>query len=136
MIRRPRKLASWIADRSGATAVESAIVLPVAILFILGIFQVGWGFYCGYDVRQAIERGSRIYLSTPTATSDQLQTAVSSHLTTVKMSAVTLTTSSQTTSGVSLQKVAWTYQYPIKLPFMSNLTLDFDSQIVVPIGAT
>jgi Flp pilus assembly protein TadG len=131
-----RKTPALIADQSGATAVETAIVLPVAILFILGIFQLGWGFYCGYDVRQAIERGSRIYLSTPAATSSQLQTAVSAYLTTVKISAVTLTTSSQTTSGVSLQKVAWTYQYPIRLPFMSSLTLDFDSQIVVPIGAS
>jgi Flp pilus assembly protein TadG len=116
--------------------VESAIVLPVAILFILGIFQLGWGLYCGYDVRQAIERGSRIYLSTPTATSDQLQTAVAAHLTAVKINSIALTTTSQTTSGVTLQKVVWTYQYPIKLPFMSSLTLDFDSQIVVPIGAS
>jgi Flp pilus assembly protein TadG len=127
---------SWAADRSGAAAVETAFVLPVAILFILGIFQIGWGFYCGYDVRHAIERGSRIYLSTPTATSDQLKTAVTNNLTMVKMSAVTLTPSDQTTSGASLKKVAWTYHYPIKLPFMSSLTLDFDSQIVVPVGAT
>ena len=132
----PGRLRNWAADRSGATAVETAIVLPVAILFILGIFQLGWGFYCGYDVRHAIERGARIYLSTPTATADDLQTAVASNLTAVKITDFTLTPASQTTSGASLEKIAWTYQYPIKLPFMSSLTLDFDSQIVVPIGAS
>jgi Flp pilus assembly protein TadG len=127
---------AWLRDRSGATAVETAIVLPVAILFILGIFEIGWGLYCGYDVRHAIERGARIYISTPAATSDQLNTAVTGFLTAARMSDVTMTASNQTTSGVSLKQVAWTYHYPIQLPFMSALTLNFDSQIVVPMGAS
>ncbi|HEX4181649.1 MAG TPA: TadE/TadG family type IV pilus assembly protein [Caulobacteraceae bacterium] len=127
---------SWARDRSGATAVETAIVLPLAILFILGIFQLGWGLYCGYDVRHAIERAARIYISTPTATSDQLTTAVTNKLTAAHIEDVTLTASNQTTGGASLKQVAWVYHYTIQLPFISSFTLDFDSQIVVPIGAS
>lgn len=127
---------AFAADRSGATAMETAIVLPVAILFIIGILQLGFGIYCGDDVRHAIERGSRIYISNPTATDAQLSTAIASNLTTVQLSAITLTATDQTVSGAAMKSVAWTYSYALQVPFMNNLNLNFDSSIVVPKGAT
>jgi Flp pilus assembly protein TadG len=131
----PAIIPALVGDRSGATATETAIVLPLAILFLLGIFQLGCGIYCGDDVRHAIERGSRIYISDPAATSDQLSTAVASNLTTVKINSITLTATDQTVSGAAMKNVAWTYSYALNLPFMSNMNLNFDSSIVVPKGA-
>jgi len=127
---------TWLTDQSGAAAVEAALVLPVAATFLLGIFWLGWGIYCGGDVRHAIERASRLYLSAPTTTYDQFRTQVAANLTTVPINNVTITVTKPTVSGVTMAQIAWTYHYSMSIPFVSAITLNFDSQILAPVRST
>jgi Flp pilus assembly protein TadG len=131
-----RTIRRWLGDRSGATAVETALVLPVFLTFVLGVFWLGWGIYCGSDVRHAIERAGRLYLSAPTTTDDQFRTAVAANLATVSMNDIAVTVTKTTVSGATMAQIAWTYRYTIQVPFVAPVTLNFDSQIVAPVRST
>ncbi len=120
-------------DCRGATAVEFSFILPVLLTFILGIFQLGWGIFCGNDVRHAIERAARIYISNPSATDQQFLSAVTSNLTTVNISTVAITVTKPTSAGAQMANIAWTYNYGLHIPFVPTMTLNLGSHILVPV---
>jgi Flp pilus assembly protein TadG len=126
-------LRRFLAARGGAAAVEAAFALPIATIFIFGIFQVGWAIYLGGDVRHAIERASRLYLSNASTTDTAFRSQVQSNLTAARMSDIGLTVTKPVSGGVTMAQIAWTYRYTIQIPFMSPQTFNFDSQIVTPV---
>ena len=128
-----RRTGQVLADQSGATAVEFAIVSSVFTSFVLGLFWLGWGLYCGSDVRHAIERASRIYLSNPQATDQQFETAVSSNLQVTHLSDIGFTITKPSISGASVAQIGWTYNYSVQVPFLQPIVLNLGSQIVAPI---
>jgi Flp pilus assembly protein TadG len=127
-------LSRRLADRSGAAAVELALVMPLLILFLFGIWELGWGLYNGGEVRHAVELGSRIYITNPSATSTDLSTAVASHLADVPISSVSLAVSSQTVSGASVEHITWSYRYTANIPLMSSLPLNFSGVVDMPLA--
>ena len=122
--------------QSGATAVETALVLPVFITFVLGIVNVGWALYCGAEVRHAVERSTRLLLADPTTTGTAIQTNVRSQLTAADPSAVTLTETTETAGDGSVARLSWTYAYTVAAPFIKTTTFNFDSSMVVPLRSS
>ena len=71
--------------RKGTTLVETAFVLPIFFLFLLGIFEYGQ-----YEIRQVVENASRAgarfaVVNSATATTVQVQNVVSQQLNTMPM---------------------------------------------------
>jgi Flp pilus assembly protein TadG len=129
MMRKPRK--GW---NSGAAAVELALVLPVFITFVFGIFNLGWALYCGAEVRHAVERSTRLLIKDPTTSEADILTAVKAQLSAANPSAVTLTKTTQAVgTGGGIAKVSWRYAYTASAPFMASKTFNFDSSMVVPL---
>lgn len=116
----------------GSAAVEFALVIPVATAFIFGVWYLGWAINCGSEVRHAVELGSRIYVSNPNATLDQLKTAVASHLTDVTINSVTLASSTATVGSATDQHITWSYQATMQVPVFSTLSLSFSGAVDVP----
>ncbi len=131
--RRGGRWAAGLTHEGGAAAVEFAVLSSVFISFILGIFWLGWGLYCGSDARHAIERASRIYLSNPQATDQQLEAAVGANLGVAHLSDIGFTITKPVISGAQVAQIAWTYNYTVQVPFMQPLVLNMGSQIVAPI---
>ena len=127
-------LGLWRRNESGAAAVEFAIVASVFITMVLGAFWMGWGLYCGADVRHGIERASRIFLSTPSATDDQFEQAVAANLQVTHLSDITFSISRPTISSAQVAQIAWNYDYTVQIPLMQPLVLHMGSQITEPIG--
>src|SRR5207248_3279240 len=92
-------------DARGAAAVEFALVLPLLLIFVFGIWWMGWAINLGGEVRHAVEMGSRIYILHPSATATELQTAVASHLTAVDVSDISLATASTTVGTATSQHI-------------------------------
>jgi Flp pilus assembly protein TadG len=126
---------AWLADQRGATAVEFALVLPLLVIFIMGIWYMGWSMNLGSEVRHAVELGSRIYITNPNATDNELKTAIASHLTDVPINSITLSTSTSTIGSASSQHISWSFQTSAPIPFMSSMQISFNGSYDVP-GAT
>jgi Flp pilus assembly protein TadG len=126
------------ASRSGAAAVEFALICSLFFSIVLGIFNLGWSLYCGADVRHGIERASRIYLTTPNATDSQFRSRAASYLEVTNISAVGTTVTRESVAGgrASVVRVAWTYSCGLSIPFIQASTFNFGGQVVVPLAAT
>jgi Flp pilus assembly protein TadG len=122
-----------LADRSGAAAVELALVLPLFVMFVFGIWQLGWGLFNGGEVRHAVELGSRIYITNPNASASDLATAVASHMNDLPMSAITLAVTPQTVGTASIEHITWSYQYVVSIPFMTMPPMSFSGAVDVPL---
>lgn len=59
MIVKTRKLLTTLNNEKGTSAVEFALVLPVLILFILGIIQFGFIFFHWLSITHAAREGAR-----------------------------------------------------------------------------
>jgi Flp pilus assembly protein TadG len=129
---RRRTLAGLARDARGATAVEFALVLPLLVIFVFGIWWLGWAINLGGEVRHAVEMGSRVYILHPSATATELQTAVASHLTDVDISDISLATASTTVGTTTSQHITWSYQTHAPIPFMSSIPISFSGTYDVP----
>ncbi len=136
-MRRPSDLLRrWAAEGAGAAALEFALVLPVLITFLMGIWYVGWAINLGSEVRHAVELGSRIYVSNPNATSSDLSTAVSNHLTDVAIGSVTLNTSQVAHGTATSQHITWSYSTTAPVPFISAVAFNFSGAVDVPLATS
>lgn len=126
----------YLASADGGAAVEFALILPVLATFVFGIWFVGWALNCGSEVRHAVELGSRIYISNPTATSSDLKTAVTSHLTDVSIGDVTLDTSTVTVGTASSQHITYSYQTTAPIPFIPTVNFNFSGAVDVPLATS
>jgi Flp pilus assembly protein TadG len=131
MVRRGVTRRGW---RDGSTALETALVAPVFLTMVLGILMVGWGLFCGAEVRHAVERSSRMLIVNPDATAGDIETAVHDQLNAANADDVELTMTTETvgTTG-EIARLSWTYGYAIDAPFIDPVTLNFDSSLVVPL---
>lgn len=59
-----KRLRKFLADPSAATAAEFALVLPVALLFLLGIIDVGRYFWNINKLEKAVQIGTRYAVAT------------------------------------------------------------------------
>ncbi len=66
-----------IHDRQGQSMVELALVLPLFVLFIIGIFDLGRAFFAYIAITNAAREGARSYTFSPNfTTTDNIKTAV------------------------------------------------------------
>jgi len=124
-------------DGRGATMLEFAIVAPVLIAMLVGVFNVGFAMYAGAAVRNAIQRSSRVLMMTPTTTAATIKTSAQALLVDVPVNNLAVTVTTETvTASMQIKRVTWTYDYALWVPFASNSTLSFGSSMVVPMAPT
>ena len=128
----PRR--SWRDCDSGATALELALVMPVFITLVFGIFNYGWAIYCGNEVRNAVENASRLLIEDPDTTLDDLRAEVEARLSGASIDDVTLSMATETVgTSTDVARISWTYVYTVDTPFIDQTLLRFDSSIVAPL---
>lgn len=126
-----------IRDTAGATALEFAIVSPVLILMLIGIFNLGYAMYCGAAVRNAIQRASRVLIMTPTTPASSISASAQALLADVPVNDLAVSVTTETvSSSMQVERVSWTYDYVLSVPFANTSTLNFSSSMVVPMTPT
>jgi Flp pilus assembly protein TadG len=64
-------------DDRGAAAVEMALAMPILLLFIYGIFQIGVILAANAGMQHALGEGARFATLTPTPTNDAIKQRIS-----------------------------------------------------------
>lgn len=122
-----------LGDDRGASAVEFALLAPVLLMFLFGVFQLGWGLHCGSSVRWALENNARTLLLAPTTTQSDLQTAVRANLADVpNANSVTVTLVTDTSGAAKVLRASAAYAYPLSIPFLPTYNLTFNDSVAVP----
>ncbi|HYE45439.1 MAG TPA: TadE/TadG family type IV pilus assembly protein [Caulobacter sp.] len=122
---------------SGAAALELALVLPLFLALVFGIFNYGWALYVGNDVRHAIERCSRLLILDPNTSESQLVEAVAERLAVADIEDVDLSMATETlTGGTRVARISWTYRYAVNVPFVPQAVFNFDNHLLVPLRET
>jgi Flp pilus assembly protein TadG len=124
----------WARNRDGSTIVEFAVIFPLLVMFIFGIWYAGYTLFLGSEVRHAVELASRIYITNPASTSTDLSNAVSSHLTDVSIDQVTLAVATQTTDTATSEHITWSYSTTPPIPFMPAVAWTFGGNVDMPIA--
>lgn len=121
-------------NNEGVEAVEMAFVLPIFLLFVLGIVEFGRAYWIMDSMQLSIDEAGRYAMLNTTATDVQIVATAKANLYGLNANDFTVTSTSETISGVNYKRIMATYSFhfsvPNLLPF-GNLTLT--RQTAVPI---
>jgi Flp pilus assembly protein TadG len=121
-------------DDSGATALEFALIVPVAVTCLVGMAELGWGLHLAATVRWTLEQEARTLLLNPNVTAAQLKTAMVHDMAGVanpQSLTVTLATDSSDPNSKVINATS-AFTYALWIPFVPTQTLNFTATTSVP----
>ncbi len=128
--------AQTLADcRSGAGAVEFALCLPVLVLLVLGLFELGWTQHCLSSVRFSLETAGRHLQLHPDATEEVIRDVVLAHLEDLAGDEVEVSLATEA-SGPTGQMgvITAVYQRDVGLPGMATIPLRHTLSVETPLS--
>ena len=131
------KIRSIQSDCNGSTSVEFAILSPVLILFILGLFVAGWAIHCSQTVRLALEQGGRALQIDESLTEQDLANLVRSKLASIGDPAVSIALTDDTSvTGVRAKKLSAQYAFSLPVPLYGTYEATYSTSVKVPLAIT
>lgn len=131
------KVRSIRSDCNGSTSVEFAILSPVLILFILGLFVAGWAIHCTQSVRLALEQGGRALQIDESLTEQDLANLVRSKLKSIGDPEVLISLSDDTSvAGVRAKSLSARYAFSLPVPFYGAYEATYSTSVKVPLAIT
>ena len=121
-------------DASGATALEFALVSPVFITALLGLFQVAWVLHSAATVKWSLETAARNLMLNPSESASSLKADMVTLLAgRASSSNLTVTIATDTSNPAGKMLVASSvYQPTLIIPLLPNKTLTFNASTSVP----
>lgn len=121
----------FLQDRSGAGALEFALVTPAVLMLLFGAFQYAWAMHNAASVDFALEQASRDLVTKANVNQAQLQATVDARLKKLAPGSVTVVLTRWTTSGVKYAKASASYKHPFQAPFLPKNDWTLTSSVVV-----
>ena len=120
-------------DRSGANALEFAVVAPPLLFLIIGILQVSMALYKGSTVQWVAERELRQAMISNEVSSASLQQSIQEELRALGDDFQVVVDFQVDNSGaVPVGRVRVDYNYPVVLPLMDTFQAQFSVDTSVP----
>lgn len=129
MFGRYRKGLRLAGDERGATEVEFAIVAPVMLMMLFGIFQFGWTQHSLSNVRHALDRASRALVIDPELTQPALQAIVTSHLAGAANPDVTVTLTKVEVDGGEIANLSTAYVVEFGVPGLETFNIPYQVKV-------
>jgi Flp pilus assembly protein TadG len=100
-------------DEAGAAAVEFALVTPILLVFLLGIFEFGRAWNAYHVVAEAARNGARLASVAESVSSDSVKSSVKNVLSAASLdpAKATITVEGNTGATGTPAKVTVDYQY-------------------------
>ncbi|WP_296818698.1 TadE/TadG family type IV pilus assembly protein [Brevundimonas sp.] len=129
------RLARIASCRSGAGAVEFALCLPVLVLLVMGLFELGWTQHCLSSVRFSLESAGRHLQLNPDASEAAIRAIVMSHLEDLAGDDVAVTLSREA-SGPTGQMgvITAVYERDVGIPGMATMPIRHTLSVETPIS--
>lgn len=129
----------WLGDRSGATAAEFALILPLFVVMVTGLFELGWTQHCLSSTRYAMERAARDLMLDPTLTEAQLESRVRAELEDTADPEVEITLSIVDGPAGRIATLTGLYVREIGVPMLPTFplthTVSVETALPLPVGA-
>jgi len=111
----------WLSDRRGQAAVELALILPVLVLLLLGMLQVGIILQDYLQLQQAVEQGARAASLGATDTAIVATVDASAPSLSAQALSVTVSPSEADRQSGTEVSVQGTYSVSISIPLLTPL---------------
>lgn len=128
------KRRAFLADVSGATAVEFAIVANIFICFVFGIAYVGIMLFNNASLDWAVDDAVRIATINPAADQTLIASAINTRLSNFGLSPADVTYTVSAINAVQTAHIVASYVQDYTLPFVSTFHITFHSDAYVPLG--
>ena len=102
----------------GSVVVETPIILPIFLLFVLGIMEFGRAYWTLSSIQLAIDEAGRYAMLHTTASDSEIIATAQSNLPGLNPNQFTITSSSQTTNGINYKVITATYAFSFIAPGM------------------
>jgi Flp pilus assembly protein TadG len=104
-------------DRRGAAAVEFAIIAPVMLASVFGVFEVGRLMYDQSKVAAAAAAGARAVALYGGADTTNVTNAINARFTTAQRQKLTTTLTTVTMGGQNFRRIIVTYNFSFLIKF-------------------
>ena len=118
---------------AGTSAVEFALIAPLLIVFLFGIFAAGWAVHCISSLQLALEQSGRALQIDPTLNQSQLDAMVKNELAGLGDPNVSVALTAGSINGVTTATISGTYIFQITVPLLPAYSIDYQTAVNVPL---
>lgn len=119
-------------DQGGATAVEFAIVSPVLLTMILGVFALGSAYYEGATVQRSLERALRTAMVHPELDGSDIEEMLNADLERIGSPEIDFSYTIDDSGEMRMAVARAAYEVPVMIPFIPEIFLAFEAENVMP----
>ena len=122
-------------SRRGATAVEFAMVAPIFIIMVAGVFEMGRAMWIKSSMQYAVEETTRYAIVNTSASTSTLATYASTAYSSSgnSISGATFAATQTTVSGITYISITGSYDFTVIIPLVPfpDVTLSAKSRIPI-----
>lgn len=120
------------ADRSGTTAIESAILMPVFIILLIAGVAFGQGFYAIASVQWAVERTARDLMVDGSLSEAQYEARVRDLTQNFTGMEFDVAYTTQSYGEIEVMQVRTMLLYPVRIPLVRTVWLRYPVETYAP----
>ncbi len=133
MVRLSSLLRRFARASDGAAAIEFAIIVPVFMMFCMGIIEGGRMLWIRNSIQTATEEAGRYAMAHTTATNAQLITHAADYFDSVGIDNPTFTVVRDTTGGMNFVTITGAYSFQYLFSFFDFGNVELDGKARVPL---
>lgn len=131
---RRQKLRSFAGNVDGSSGLEFALVAPLLLMLLFGIFAFGWSMNSISSVRYVLEASARSLQLNNTLTQSDIQAIATQKLQALGLQNINVTiTTDPPSGGFTMAHVNASYAFVISFPYFSNYPISYTTSVTVPL---
>jgi Flp pilus assembly protein TadG len=120
-------------DRSGATAVEFAIIAPLIFMSVLGTFETGRALYVRNHMNEAAAAGARQAIISGNSNNSAIEAAIRAKFKSARQADLTVNQTNEVIGGRNFKKIELVYSHDFIVNFGRGLSgLTFTAERYAP----
>lgn len=118
--------------QGGSSAVEFALVLPLFLMLLIGIFEFSRMMFVSSSVQYSVDRAARMAVVDPTVTLADIEADIIDRLSVSNSPEVDLTVTRTSLGVTDIARVSAHYDHEVSPVFFPAFTIGWDFETVIP----